>query len=137
MDNGEEIPGLNEDWTFAGAKVMEWVSGFSMFIIISAMLPMAPGKAMPLLLLSWVGTTFGLALVRKRFPDEERGVRNACMVELGFAPPGIPAPARIQPHWSGEPVRKFAVTSYYEQLELRRLFTKEDETEADGLNGDS
>lgn len=122
MDNGEVIPGLNEPWTFAGAKVMEWVSGFVMFMVVSELFGIQPGKAMPILLAVWFTTTLGLASLRRRFPDEERGVRNVAMVALGFPPPGIPAPAAIEPLWSGAPMREVPESTYFSKLGLDRLF---------------
>lgn len=104
MDSGEVIPGLNEDWTFAGAKMFEWLAGLMMAMLVSSAFD-RPGQQMPLLIIIWIGTTFGLAQLRKGFPDEERGVRNICMVSLGFSPPGIPNPAALQPRWSGAPMR--------------------------------
>jgi hypothetical protein len=134
MDNGEEIPGLNEDWTFAGAKLMEWVSGFVMFMIVSEMAKLNPASSMPILLVVWLGTTLGLAALRKKYPDEERGVRNAVCVALGFAPPGVPAPASVMPYMSGAPLRKFKENSYFEQLRLAEALTAKRDTDirADG-----
>jgi hypothetical protein len=106
MDNGETIPGLNEDWSLGGAKMMEWIAGFCSFMIASELLYGGPsGRAMPQLLMIWLMTTFSLAGLRKKFPDEERGMRNAVMTACGIHPPGIPAPAQLQPYWSGCPVR--------------------------------
>ena len=105
MDNGDVIPGLNEDWTFAGCKVFEWLAGLITAMLVASAFD-RPGQQMPLIIIVWIGTTLGLAGLRKQFPDEERGVRNVCMVSLGFEPPGIPAPAKIQPRWSGAPLRE-------------------------------
>lgn len=134
MDNGEEIPGLNEEWTFAGAKLMEWVSGFVMFMIVSEMAKLNPANSMPILLVVWMGTTLGLATLRRRYPDEERGVRNAVCVALGFAPPGIPAPAVIKPYMSGAPVRQCKKDSYFVQLNLEEALRarRQGELRADG-----
>ncbi len=117
MDGGEVIPGLNEDWTFGGAKLMEWMGGLMTAFMVSTFYA-KPAHHMPLLVLIWIGTTLTLALTRKKFPDEERGVRNMCMAACGFAPPGIPAPARLQPLWSGAPIRSLRPLCLYEQLEL-------------------
>lgn len=130
MDSGAEIPGLGESWTFAGAKAMEWVAGLVAFMVVSELFKINPAHSMPVLMLVWLGTTLGLASVRRRFPDEERGVRNAAMVALGFAPPGIPAPAKIQPYWSGIPVREMGKNSYWEQLDLGAVFDSLDADEA-------
>ena len=106
MDNGEVIPGLNEDWTFAGCKAMEWAAGFVMMLVFSELFFTKPAKQMPYLMTVWMMTTLTLASVRRQFPDEERGLRNYLMTALGFCPPYIPAPARLQPLWSGAPMRK-------------------------------
>jgi len=104
MDSGEVIPGLNEDWTFAGAKLFEWLGGLTAAFLVSTAFN-RPAHYMPLLVLIWIGTTLSLCSLRKQFPDEERGIRNACLVACGFEPPGIPAPAKLQPIWSGSPMR--------------------------------
>lgn len=107
MDNGEVIPGLDEEWTLGGAKLMEWIAGFCALIMSSELIfGAAKAKAMPLLLLIWIGTTFGLAGLRRQFPDEERGIRNKAMTALGMAPPKLPRPAALQPIWSASPVRR-------------------------------
>jgi hypothetical protein len=131
MDNGEEIPGLNEDWQFAGAKIFEWISGFMMMLLAAQTLVLHPGKSMPFLVAVMIGTTFGLAQIRRAFPDEERGVRNLAMLSLGFAPPGIPRPAKLQPMWSGAPNKELAENTIFMQLNLDELFpiTKGDEPE--------
>lgn len=130
MDSGEVIPGLNEPWTFAGCKLMEWMSGFVMLICVSEFLPKATmAKYMPILLGAWMGTTFGMAALRKLFPDEERGLANRAMVMLGIAPPGIPAPAAIQPLWSAAPLRNLDDDSEYMQLELFNIFLASEEEE--------
>jgi hypothetical protein len=127
MDSGEVIPCLNEDWSFAGAKLMEWMSGLMTAFMVSTAYD-KPAHVMPLLVLVWIGTTLVLAVTRKRFPDEERGVRNMVMASCGFAPPGIPAPARIQPLWSGMPMRELSQNCLYEQLRLDEvLFRPKDE----------
>ena len=87
---------------------------------------------MPMLGLVLVGTTFGMATLRKQYPDEERGIRNAAMVAMGMPPPGIPAPASIQPNWSGAPMRGVQENSYYAQLGLVDVFGGQDLMEEDG-----
>lgn len=121
MDNGEVIPGLNEDWTFAGAKIFEWLAGF-MAAFLAANMVEKPGQWMPLLVIIWIGTTLSLAMLRRQFPDEERGLRNMCMVFCGFDPPGIPAPSRLQPFWSGHPQRSLPDKSWYNQLGLEGVY---------------
>lgn len=124
MDNGQVIPGLNDDWSMLGAKLMEWVSGFIALICAQELLfKQSAGKAMPVLLLIWMGTTLGLAALRKRFPDEERGLANMCMVSLGFCPPGIPSPAALQPIWSGAPMRTLPEQTEYKYLDLDKVLT--------------
>ncbi len=123
MDNGEVIPCLNEDWTFAGCKLFEWMAGLTSAFLASALVD-KPAQHMPMLVLIWIGITLGLATMRKKFPDEERGVRNVCMVACGFEPPGIPAPSKLQPRWSGAPIRKLNPLSLYMQLELDAVVNK-------------
>ncbi len=123
MDNGQVIPGLNESWTMLGAKLMEWVSGFVALICAQELIfKESAGKAMPALMMIWFGTTLGLAALRKRFPDEERGLANMCMVSMGFCPPGIPAPADLQPIWSGCPLRELNEETEFRYLDLDQVF---------------
>lgn len=129
MDNGEEIPGLNEDWTFAGCKLMEWLGGFMAMILAAEFLVTSAGRAMPILVGLMIGTTMGLAQLRRGFPDEERGIRNLVMVSLGFAPPGLPRPAAVQPVWSGAPVRELKEDCHFSKLGLSELFAVEDQDE--------
>jgi hypothetical protein len=120
MDNGDVIPGLNEDWTFANCKIFEWMAGLMTAFLMSTAFE-KPATVMPVLVIVWIGTTFGLSGVRRRFPDEERGVRNMVMVACGFAPPGIPAPSKIQPLWSGGPIKQVREDSLYAQLGLEEI----------------
>ena len=120
MDSGDVIPGLNEDWTFAGARPAEWMAGF-MTSFLAANMVDKPAQWMPVLVMIWIGTTLGLALLRKKFPDEERGVRNIAMVTFGFEPPGIPAPSKLQPLWSGAPIKAVKEDCLYAQLGLDEL----------------
>lgn len=123
MDSGDVIPCLNEDWTFAGCKLMEWMAGLMMALLASTAVD-KPANAMPFLVLIMIGSTLVIATLRKRFPDEERGVRNLAMVSLGFEPVGIPAPSKLQPVWSGAPVRQLSEKSLFRQLELHTVINK-------------
>ena len=132
MDSGEVIPGLNEDWTMAGAKLMEWMSGFIMLICAQELFfKGSPSKAMPILMLIWIGTTFGLAALRKQFPDEERGLANKVMAAVGMNPPGIPAPSVIQPVWSGCPLRELPEESEFRYLDLDKVFAPQEGEEGE------
>lgn len=142
MDNGEVIPGLDENWTFAGANLVEWMSGGVMFLIAAECVDKI-SRWMPVLVMVMIGTTLGLASLRKMFPDEERGLRNKIMSVLGLIPPGIPAPSNIQPVWSGAPARSLKANSQFEALKLHEIFApkssaneEEDLYQAQhGLNG--
>lgn len=123
MDNGDVIPCLNEDWTFAGCKLMEWMAGLMMALMAGTAVE-KPANAMPFLVLIMIGTTLVMAMLRKQFPDEERGVRNLVMVSCGFEPIGIPSPAKLQPVWSGAPVRDLPEKSLFRQLELHNVINK-------------
>jgi hypothetical protein len=130
MDSGEEIYGLGEEWSFLGAKVVEWCAGLAMFIIASEIFFKGDlAGSMPFLLAVWIATTVSMATLRKRFPDEEKGLMNMLMVTCGFAPPGIPAPAEIQPLWSGAPIRYMPEGAEFSQLGLEEVFGVEDEDE--------
>ena len=104
MDDGAVIPGLNENWTFAGAKPMEWISGLMAALIFSELFLSNVGKSMPLVLIILVTVPMALATLRSTYPDEERGLRNHLMSLMGVAPPDIPKPSTLQPVWSGLPV---------------------------------
>lgn len=122
MDSGDVIPGLGDKWSFMGATAMEWISGASMGLILQEFIFGGGSKTMPLLLATIVGTTFGLAGARKKYPDEEKGVANALMVKLGITPTGIPTPAEIQPIWSGSPMRELDKMAEFKTLELDKMF---------------
>lgn len=125
MDSGEEIPALNEGWNFLGAKLFEWLAGFFMAMILSEFVfKGSMSQSMPMLLATVVGTAVGLASVRSRFPDEERGMRNAFMTAIGFPPPGIPLPASLQPYWSPAPKRSLPNECEYMDLGLDKLFLR-------------
>ena len=119
-DSGEVLQGLNENWTFLGANMLEWASGLVVFLMISAF-STTPARAMPFMLGGWVLTTTTLASLRSMFPDEERGVRNAMLTAAGFPPPGIPAPSALQPYWSAAPVRILSEESNFARLGIDQL----------------
>ena len=131
MDNGEVIPGLDEDWSFAGAKAMDWTAGLVMMFIVSELFLKTPAQAMPILMMIWVTTTFGLAAIRRMFPDEERGLCNFVMTACGFSPPSIPSPAVLQPIWSGAPLRELDMTKPFVECGLDEIFYREEPEEED------
>lgn len=114
------IPNLNEDWTLMGAKLNEWSCGIMSFLICSEFFN-KPTRAVPILLLIMIGVTLGLAMLRRRFPDEERGMRNFAFSSIGVPPPGIPAPANMQPVWSGAPLRKLEDNKEFVTLKLQDI----------------
>lgn len=121
FDDGEVLQGLDENWTFMGANAMEWACGLVVFLLISLFAD-SPARAMPFMLLGWILTTVTLAGLRKSFPDEERGVRNAVSTACGFPPPGIPSPSALQPVWSGAQIREINKNSKYYVLGLNKMF---------------
>lgn len=121
FDNGEVLQGLDENWTFMGGNAMEWACGLVVFLLISLFAD-SPARAMPFMLLGWILTTTTLASLRRSFPDQERGVRNAVATACGFPPPGIPMPSSLQPVWSGSPAREVNPKSKFIQLGLNQLF---------------
>ncbi|MCB0318620.1 MAG: hypothetical protein KDD56_07670 [Bdellovibrionales bacterium] len=125
MDDGYVIPALGEGWSFAGARVMEWVAGLVSAMLCSELLT-NPIRSMPILLVVAVGIPLLLAGLRKQFPDEERGLRNAAMVALGFEPPGIPKPAPMQPIWSGAPTLSLPDNCEFLTLGLDAVFVDQD-----------
>lgn len=133
MDDGQVIPGLNEGYTLAGAKIMEWTSGMVMAMMSSELLHVKMATSGPLMILIALGTTFTMASLRRGFPDEERGLCNACMVALGFEPPGIPSPAQFRSYWSGAPVRGLPDKSYFVELGLIDVIGKDEEGDAGSI----
>lgn len=121
FDDGEVLQGLDEKWTFMGANAMEWACGLVVFLLISLFAD-SPARAMPFMLLGWVLTTTTLAALRRSFPDQERGVRNAVATACGFPPPGIPAPSALQPVWSGAPVKQLPEDCRLVEYGLDRMF---------------
>lgn len=133
MDDGQVIPGLNEGYTLAGAKIMEWVSGLMISMIAQELLQVNIATSGPLMIVMALGGVFAMAGARKAFPDEERGLRNSCMVALGFAPPGIPTPAQFRPYWSGAPLRSQPKESYFAQLSLGEVLDSQAEADTGSI----
>lgn len=128
MDSGEEIQGLDEGWTLLGAKLMEWAAGFCAFMVASEVLFGGKiGGNMPYLIGIWVFSTVSLARLRLAYPDEERGIANHVLTLIGFCPPNMPAPAVLQPRWSGAPVKKLKDDSFFVRLGLDNVFPVEEE----------
>jgi hypothetical protein len=128
MDNGEEIQGLGEGWTFLGAKISEWCAGIAMFLIVGEVF--FKGRmnlGIPFMALAGVGTALSLVRLRKTFPDEERGVINHFCVMFGFSPPGLPTPSEFRQHWSGVPAGKLSEQSEFVRLGLHEVFFPEQE----------
>lgn len=121
QDSGEVLQGLSAKWTFLGATAMEWGCGIVMFFIVS-LFGDTPVRLMPLMLAALVLTTLTMASLRKSFPDEERGVRNAFMTACGFAPTDIPTPAALQPDWSSAPLRSLPPDSKFVEFGFEQLF---------------
>jgi len=119
-DNGEVLQGLDGHWTFAGATLIEWACGLVMFFIIS--LFGSPIQAMPMMIAGMVITAMSLASLRKVYPDEERGVRNAFMAACGLPPRDIPLPAGLQPIWSPCPIRALRADCKFMILGLDGIF---------------
>jgi hypothetical protein len=123
MDNGDEIQGLDQGWTFFGAKASEWIAGFSMCFILADLFFMnSIWSGMPFMLLATFGTAIGLSKVRVMFPDEERGIINTVFVFFGFPPPKIPTPAQFQDFWSGTPIYKLPKDSAFRSIGLYDIY---------------
>lgn len=118
MDNGEEIPGLDEQWTLAGGRITDWTSGLMMCLVASEIFGLKKGSDAPVLIFVLIGTVLGLVALRRKFPDEERGIANWFFTSLGMRPPLIPPPAALQPIWSGSPVRELGNNKEFVQLGL-------------------
>ena len=131
MDNGEEIPLLNESWTFAGMKLNELMVGFMVMLMIMAISGAKAPSVMPIVFIAGVFSSFSAAALRRQFPDEERGVRNFCMVYMGFAPPGIPTPSTLQPFWSSGRVRTLKESTRYMELGLDEIFVEDEDDKED------
>lgn len=129
MDSGEEIQGLDEGWTFLGAKATEWIAGVVAMLIASNLYFNPAPRYMPQLIIILVITTTSLARARRAFPDEERGLANWLAARLGVPPPLIPAPAGIQPVWSGAPLRALKPKTYFVELGLDKVIESPEEQE--------
>ncbi len=131
MDDGQEIPGLNEGYTFMGAKVLEWVAGFTMFVIsgdlVHTFFGIRPTQVTPILLMILFGTTICISTIRRKFPDEERGMLNAFADFMGWVPPGLPPQSSVQPYWSGAPIRNIPKKTYFRDLALDEVFYEAEE----------
>jgi hypothetical protein len=121
FDDGEVLQGLDESWSFMGANAMEWGCALAVFMMISLFAD-SVARAMPFMLIGGIMTAVTLASMRKSFPDQERGVRNAVSTFFGFPPPGIPAPSKIQPIWSGAPLREIPKNSKFVKMGLTQMF---------------
>jgi len=132
MDNGEVLQGVEEDWNFMGANIFEWGCGFMAFIIIG-LFAKNPVRAMPFMIGGSILCTTTLATMRRTYPDEQRGLRNALLTACGFVPPGLPAPASIQPVWSGAPMKVIPEETKFRKIGLDKLFPsfERDESTAD------
>lgn len=127
MDSGEEISGLDQGWTFLGAKIPEWVSGIAVFLLVGEIFFKGSlDSGIPIMFICMVLTTMGMTRIRKMYPDEERGVRNDVMVKMGFPPPGIPSPSYFQPHWSGAPLEKLSPDCDFIKLGFDKIFFGDD-----------
>lgn len=125
MDDGQVIPGLNENWTFAGAKPMEWACGLVSALVFSELFVANAGKSMPIILIIMVSIPMSLAMWRQCYPDEERGLRNHIMSMMGLEPPDIPRPSLLQPVWSGHPMEELKEKSEFMQLGLDLILYEE------------
>lgn len=121
MDHGEVLQGLEEEWKFAGATGMEWISGVVVFLMIGSM-GYSTVQSMPFMLIGLVSTAFALASIRQLYPDEHRGVRNAITTACGIDPFDIPPPASLQPVWSGTPLRSLPSDSRFVKLGFDEVF---------------
>ena len=120
-DNGEVLQGLEEEWTFMGANVIEWACGLVVFLLIGS-LGSNPARAMPFMIVGMIGTSSTLSSLRKVYPDEHRGVRNMFSTALGIDPLDIPPPARLQPIWGGTPLRELPEKCAYVRAGFDELF---------------
>ena len=104
-----------------GATMMEWSSGLVMFMIISLFCDSST-TGMPVMLLGLVVTTMTMASIRKAYPDEERGIRNALMSACGICPVDVPPPAFLQPVWSSSPIDELNPNCAFVTLGFGEIF---------------
>jgi hypothetical protein len=127
MDDGHVIQGLGDQWHFAGARLTEWIAGFVSGILVMEFVYSGKSDGMPIVLGTMIFVTLSLSQLRRKYPDEERGLRNHVMSAVGVQPPGIPAPANLQPIWSGAPVRVLNPKSSFVELGLGDVFVRDSE----------
>ncbi len=133
MDDGYVVQNLGEPWTFAGARLFEWTCGLAVGFIAQEMFLPNLGSSMPIFLGLIIGTTLLMVQLRKNYPDEERGLMNHLISSLGFLPPNIPAPANLQPLWSGAPMRELDPKREFIELGLMEVDFQSPLTEEDQL----
>ncbi len=121
MDDGYVIPRLNEEWTFAGATVMEWCSGVVSAMMFHEIFTDGKANSVPLVVMIMMAVPVCLSTLRKTFPDEERGLRNYLMVCCGAMPPDLPPCSKFQPMWSGMPIRELNANREFVQLGLEEV----------------
>ena len=134
MDSGEVIPALNEGWTFFGANIFEWMTGVMASMIFMEVCTTTPGASMPFIIAIAVTVPYIVSGLRKLYPDEERGLRNSCMVTLGFAPPGIPRPSELQSIWSGCPIVGLEKEKEFMQLGIDEMLNFKEEADENKFN---
>ena len=121
MDNGEVIQDIDQPWSFMQVRLMEWICG-AVFALIVQLFFKSPANAIPFMLVGVFAVAFSMAGVRKLYPDEERGLRNAFAVFLGIPPVGIPTPSKMQPIWSGGQIRDLKEDTNFKKLRLDYIF---------------
>lgn len=133
FDSGEVLQGLEEEWTFMGANMMELICGAVVFLMIGT-LAGSVVRAMPFMIAGFLATSLTLASLRRMFPDEHRGVRNMLTSACGIPPLDIPPPARLQPVWSASPMREVPSDTAFVKLGLDQVFPsfRENLEDADG-----
>ena len=69
FDSGEVLPGLEQNWTFLGANLMEWSSGLIVFLMIS-LFGESPVRVMPLMILGCILTAYSCLLYTSPSPRD-------------------------------------------------------------------